>query len=301
MAAIKKNKTVTSAESEATAAVIYTRIAVETGNTTMAQNAVVDLFRNYDNLSPSQQKILDDAKKRYGNNIGSWTPMQAMAVCAAIAGNVPGADGGFAVVPTATANVDLSGSLNNPSSTLMPLSFVKGVQASILENKGSITYAGNGISELRLGKNGNLIGTVDCTGMQGLPGKHWYVPVDARWYYGEGPNEFSTIAKEGYLQTKGPKGERAEDEEFPVLADGTQLYQKTTEGDPRHQATYYVVIEIGGVVYFDVVTDITGVNTKVGEHLPDVNDNNHPRIQQYEDVKHLYYFYGQYSFIDYDN
>jgi len=90
VAAIKKNKTVTSAESEATAAVNYTRVAAETGNTDMAPNAAAGLFRNYDNLSPSQQKILDDAKKRYGNNIGSWTPMQAMAVCAAIAGNASG-------------------------------------------------------------------------------------------------------------------------------------------------------------------------------------------------------------------
>jgi len=68
----------------ATTAVDNARTVAETGNLEGAKGAATDLYSNYGGLSSSQQQILDEAKQRYGNNIGSWTPMQAMAVCAAI-------------------------------------------------------------------------------------------------------------------------------------------------------------------------------------------------------------------------
>ena len=68
----------------ATTAVDNARTVVETGNLEGANSAAADLYSNYGGMSSSQQQILNDAKSRYGNNVGSWTPMQAMAMCAAI-------------------------------------------------------------------------------------------------------------------------------------------------------------------------------------------------------------------------
>ena len=145
------------------------------------------------------------------------------------------------IAPVEQYEVDITEKRNNPADVKMPVSYLKSFIAQVYED--GATYSGEQTYKINDAE-------YDCVSLAGRAAEGQWFASNA---FSKG-EEIGTYVEKSFSQGTNQREVTKDMERY----DGMQLCIVNKEGVFTHQAVYFTQIELGGVVYRDVIIDIRG-------------------------------------------